>query len=245
MAKKSDGTSSQVTSNVGIKNEAIEELGLSSRALIHHIKPWKCLLGCVQKKKKRKKKSYLLRTPVTPAHIVTLLQELKNLGNGSFLLAQLLHLERLATATCLLLQVLKRLLDELDILDPQFLVDDGQIPDGVDVTLNVNDLGIIETPDDLENGIDGTNVRQESVTQTSTSGGTTGQTGNIINRQVGGDLGLGLVVIAKPVEALIRDDHTSFFGVDGSIGEVGRVTQRRLGNSLEESRLANIGQSNL
>ena len=194
---------------------------------------------------KKKKGSYLFGIPVTPAHIVTLLKILENLGNGSFVLTQLLHLERLATTARLLLQVLERLLDEFNILDPQFLVDDGQIPNGVDVTLHVNDFGIIETPDDLENRIDGPDVRQESITQTGTSGGPTGQTGDIIDGQVGGNLRLGLVVLAKPVETLIRENHTCFFGVDGSVREVCRVTQRRLGNSLEECRLANIGQTNL
>lgn len=109
----------------------------------------------------------------------------------------------------------------------------------------MNNLGIIEAPNDLEDGIDGTDVRQERVTQTGTSRGTTGQTGDIIHSQVGGNHGLGLVMGAEPVEALIRDDDTSFFGVDGGKGEVGGVTQRRLCDSLEERRLADVGETNL
>jgi hypothetical protein len=88
-------------------------------------------------------------------------------------------------------------------------------------------------------------VGKESISQTSTSRGTAGQTGDIIHGQVGGNLRLGLVVFAKPVESLIRDDDTSLFGVDSGIGEVGRVTQRRLGDGLEERRLADIGQTDL
>lgn len=198
-----------------------------------------------KKKEKRKGGNYLLRGPITPAHVVTLLQELKHLCDGSFFLTQLLHLQGLTTTTRLLLQVLQSLLNELNIFDPQFLVDDSQIPNRVNVTLNVDDLSIVETPNDLENGIDSTNVRQERVTQTGTGGGTTGQTGDIIDGQVGGNLGLGFVMTAEPVEALIGNDDTSFFGVDGSEGKVGWVTQRRLGNGLEERRLADVGQSDL
>lgn len=191
------------------------------------------------------RRTYLFRGPVTLADIVTLLQPLKHSGHGSLLLSELLHLQSLTTTTGLLLQALKRLLDKLNILDPQLLVDDNQIPNGVDVTLDVNNLSIIEAPNDLEDGIDGTDVRQERVTQTGTSRGTTGQTGDIIHSQVGGNHGLGLVVGAEPVEALIRDDDTSFFRVDGGKGEVGGVTQRRLGDGLEECGLADVGETNL
>ena len=176
---------------------------------------------------------------------MTLLQPLKHSGNGGLLLSELLHFQSLATTTGLLLQVLKRLLDEFNILDPQLLVDDSQIPNGVDITLDVNNLSIIEAANDLEDGIDGTDVRQERVTQTGTSRGTTGQTGDIIHSQVGGNLGLGLVVGAEPVEALIGDDDAGFFRVDGGIGEVGRVTQRRLSDGLEERGLADVGEANL
>ncbi|KAG9954844.1 hypothetical protein KCU85_g52, partial [Aureobasidium melanogenum] len=58
----------------------------------------------------------------------------------------------------LLLQVLKGLLDELDILDTELLADDLEITDGIDITLDVDNFGIIETSDDLEDGIDGTNM---------------------------------------------------------------------------------------
>jgi hypothetical protein len=193
----------------------------------------------------KEKKTYLLGSPVTLADVVSIFQELKHLGDSGLLLFQLLHLKRLSTAPCLLVQVLECLFNKLDILDPQLLADDVQITDGIDITLDVDDLSVIEASDDLEDGIHSTNVGKESISQTSTSRGTTGQTGNIIHGQVGGNLRLGLVVFAKPVEPLIRHDDTSLFRIDRGIGEVGRVTQRRLGDGLEERRLANVGQTDL
>lgn len=177
--------------------------------------------------------------------ILASLQVSQDLLNGRLLLTELLHLQGLATTTSLLLQVVESLLGELDILDAQLLADDVQITLGVDITLDVDDLGVVEATDDLEDGIDGTDVRQEGVTETGTGGGTTGQTGDIIDRQVGGDARLGLVVLTEPVEAVIGDDDTSLFGVDGGIGEVGRVTQGGLGNSLEEGGFTDVGQTNL
>lgn len=168
-----------------------------------------------------------------------------DLLNSGLLHEEVLHLERLTTTAGLLLVVLEGLLGELDILDAKLLADDLQITNGVDVTLDVDDLGIVEATDDLENGVDGANVGQESVTETSTSGGATGQTGNIVDGQVGRDLGLGLVLLAEPVEALIGDDDARLFGVDGSVGEVGRVTKVALGNGLEQRRFTYIGETDL
>lgn len=140
-------------------------------------------------------KTYLLGSPVTVADIVTILEELQDLANSSLLFLQLLHLQRLATTASLLAKGIERLLDELDILNAQLVADNLQIADGVDIALDVNNFSIVEASDHLEDGIDGTNVRQERVTQTSTSRSTTGQTGNIIHGQVGGNDGLGLVVL--------------------------------------------------
>lgn len=192
-----------------------------------------------------KKIAYLLGAPVGLADIVSILEMLQDLGHGGLLFTQLLHLQGLTTTLGLLVQVLEGLLDELDILDAQLLADDGQITDGVDITLDVNDLRIIETTDDLEDGIDGANVRQKGVTETGTGGGTAGQTGDIIDGQVGRHLRLGLVVFAQPVEPVIGDDDTGFFGVDGGIGEVGGVTQRGLGDGLEEGGFADVGKTDL
>lgn len=52
-------------------------------------------------------------------------------------------------------------------------------------------------------------------------------------------------MLAQPVEAGIRDNDTRFFWVDGGIREVSRVTQRTLGDRLEERRLANVGETDL
>jgi hypothetical protein len=130
--------------------------------------------------------TYLLGTPVLVTNVLALLKESKNLLDGSFLLLELLHLEGLTTTASLLLDVLESLLSELDILDAELLADDLEITDGVDITLDVDNLGIIETSDDLEDGIDGADVRQESVTETGTSRGTTGQTSDIVDGLVSG-----------------------------------------------------------
>jgi hypothetical protein len=179
------------------------------------------------------------------AHVLAGLEVLNDLLDGGLLHEQVLHLERLATTAGLLLVVLEGLLGELNVLDAELIADDLQITDGVDITLDVNDLSIVEATDNLEDGIDSANVGQERVAKTSTSGGTTGQTGDVVDGKVGRDLGLWLVLLAKPVEAVIGNDDTGLFRVDGSVGEVGRVTEVALGNGLEQRRFTYVGETNL
>lgn len=179
------------------------------------------------------------------ADVLAGLEVLNDLLDSGLLHEKVLHLERLTTTAGLLLVVLEVLLGELDVLDAELLVDDLQVTDGVDITLDVDDLGIVEATNDLEDGIDGANVGQERISKTSTSRGTTGQTSNVVDGKVGRDARLGLVLLAKPVEAVIGNDDTRLLGVDGSVGEVGRVTERALGDGLEQRRFTYVGETNL
>jgi hypothetical protein len=102
--------------------------------------------------------TYLFGVPVTLADVIASLQELKDLGSSSLLFLELLHLQRLSTTTSLLAENLESLLNKLDILNAELLVDDGQITARIDVTLNVDNLGIIEAANHLEDGIDSADV---------------------------------------------------------------------------------------
>lgn len=54
-----------------------------------------------------------------------------------------------------------------------------------------------------------------------------------------------LVVLAKPVITLVRDDNASLFGINGSVGKICRVSQRALGDGLEESRFTDVRKTDL
>jgi hypothetical protein len=193
----------------------------------------------------RERCTYLLGAPVALANILAILQHGEDLLDGGLLLLELLHLKGLATTSCLLDKVLESLLCELNVLETELLADDVQVTDGVDITLDVDDLSVVEAAHNLEDGVDGANVRQESVTKTSTSRGTARQTGDIVDGQVGGDLGLGVVHLAEVIEAVVGDENAGLLRIDGGIWEVGRVTKRALGNGLEESGFTNVGKADL
>lgn len=142
-----------------------------------------------KKRKKHKKNSHLLVPPALLPHILLLIhQPAQHALHDSLLLLELLHLETLAAAARLLLQGLQVLLHKLDILDPQLVVDDLEITHGVDIALDVDDLGVVEAAHHLEDGVDGTDVRQERVSETGTGRGAAGQAGNVVDREVGGYL---------------------------------------------------------
>jgi len=84
----------------------------------------------------------------------------------------------------------------------------------------VDDLGIVEAPNDLEDGIYGADVREKLVTKASTSGRAAGQPGNVEDGEVGGNAGLWVELVAQPIEAGIGDDDPGFFGVNGSVREI-------------------------
>lgn len=213
---------------------------------------------------KREKVPYLFRAPGALADILAILQPGQNLFDGGLLFPRLLLLETLATLAGDLLLGLESLLHELNILESQLLADDVEITDGVDISLDVDNLGIVEAAHDLEDGIDGADVRQEGVAETSTGRRTARQAGDVVDCEVGRDPRLGVVLFAQPVVALIRDDDAGLLGIDGGIGEVlgggsatgrrckverrgtyGRIAQVALGDGLEERRLADVCQSNL
>ena len=189
--------------------------------------------------------SYLFGLPVALSDVVAILEPLENLLYRGLLGKHLLHLQAATAGAGLLLLSLESLLGELNVLQPQLLADDVQVTGGVYVTLDVDDLGVIEASNHLEDGVDGADVRQEGIAETSTGRGTAGQTGNVVHGQVGGNLGLGLVLLAEPVEAVIGDDDARLLGVDGGIGEVCRVTEVAFCDGLEERGLADVGEADL
>ena len=157
---------------------------------------------------------------MTLANVLAVVQPGKDLLHSLLLGTSFLQLQTLATHASLLLLVLQSLLDELDIFQAKLFADDIKITGRVDITLDVNNLGIVEATNDLEDGIDGTDVGQERVAKTSASGRATGQTSNVVNRQVGRDAGLGVVLFREPVVTVIRNNDARLFRLDCGVREV-------------------------
>ncbi len=96
-------------------------------------------------------------------------------------------------------------------------MNDLNIPQRIQFTLNVNNVGVIESPEKMENPINGFNVGQESVSETLTFRGTLDQTGNVNDSQKGRDNGFGLVKVNEPVKARVRDKDSGFRWVNRAL----------------------------
>lgn len=140
--------------------------------------------------------AYLLGSPILLSHIFTIFEPRKNLFDSRFLLFQFFHFETLPASPGLLLQVFKSFLNELDIFDSKLLADYIEISDRINVSFNMDDLGIIETANNLEDGINGPDMRKEGVAKPSSSRCPSRQTSDIIDREVGRDPGLWLIMVA-------------------------------------------------
>ena len=118
---------------------------------------------------RKKKHAYLLISPVLLSNIDILYGQavIDSLDYG-LLFLQLLHLETLPTSGSLPLQSLELFLNELGILDPQFTLNDLKISDWVNIALDMNNFGIIEASNDLEDSIYGTDVGQECIAEAGT-----------------------------------------------------------------------------
>lgn len=138
-----------------------------------------------------------------------------------------------------------RLLDEFDVFDPQLLANNVEIPHWIYIALDVNDLGIVKAAYYLEDSIDCSDVRQESVAETGTSGSSSRETSDIVDCKVGRHLRLRLIRVDEPIEPLIGHNDSRLFRVDSGIREVGRVAKRAFRERLEESRLPYVGETDL
>lgn len=102
--------------------------------------------------------SYLLGSPVAGTDILAVLQPCQDLFYRGLLISGVLLLQAVAAWAGLLLLGFEGLLHELNVLQPQLLGNDVQVASRVYITLDVDDLCIVEATDNLKDGIDGTNV---------------------------------------------------------------------------------------
>ena len=115
-------------------------------------------------------RAYLFSNPLCLADVLVVLSEdaVDLLHGGNLLFPSLVSEGAVTEGATGLLEALEVLLDPLDILETEFCGDNVHVAAGVDVALDVDDLGIIEGADDLEDTVDGTDVGQESVSETGT-----------------------------------------------------------------------------
>lgn len=63
--------------------------------------------------------------------------------------------------------IVQSFLDPLNILESKFRLNDLHVTDGVDISFHVGDFVVVEGTNDLEDTVNSTNMRQKSISETS------------------------------------------------------------------------------
>ena len=133
-------------------------------------------------------------------------------------------------------------LHHLDVRHDQLQVDDVNVPDGVGGAFHMGDVTVVKAAHHMDDGVGGADVGQELVAKTLAFGGTLHQSCNVHEFNDGRGGFLGLMEVAEPVQALIRNGHYAHIGVDGAEGVV-ICRYTGVGNGIKKGRLAHIGQT--
>ena len=134
------------------------------------------------------------------------------------------------------------LFDGVEVGEQEFGVDDVDVVEGVDGSGDVDDLGVGEAADDVEDGVGGADVAEKLVAKAFALGGAFDETGDVDELHGGGNEGLGLDEGGDFGEALIRDSYDAGVGVDGAEGVIGSLRLRR-GEGVEDGGFSYVGQA--
>ena len=145
----------------------------------------------------------------------------------------------------------KKMAYKFNILLQQFLADNIHITARINTAFDVSDILAVKTTENMENGINSTDVRQESISKTTTFGSTLDKTGNIGNLQNSRNVIFRLKSINHEIKTLIRNGDTSDIRIDGTerivfgrnLGVIPEFCQRtfNLDKSLNKEDLPTLG----
>lgn len=181
--------------------------------------------------------SNIIVGPVILTNILVRLEALLGLLKSLVVLLALLGLVN--TTLDDLIKILIHAVHKVKILLNQLLRDDVKITHGVNGSLDVLNLLILESTANVENGINGGDVGKEGVTKTLTLGSTADETSNIVDGKNSRDGLARLVTSHEVIETAIRDGNLGKGRINGAERVVfGRYG--KLGKEVEKGGLSNL-----
>ena len=121
--------------------------------------------------------------------------------------------------------------------------DDGlDVGDGVDAAVDVDDVGVVEAADDVDDGVGLADVGEELVAEAFAFAGASDEAGDVDEFDDGGLDLLGLDDFSELGEAGVRDFYDADVGLDGAEGVVGSF-DAGFGQRVEEGGFADVGQA--
>ncbi len=109
-------------------------------------------------------------------------------------------------------------LEDLQISKDQLEIDGLDIPGRIHTAVHMDDIVILKAADHMDNGVHFTDIGQELVAQSLSSGGTLDQTGNVHELDDCRGHLFGMKEIAQKFQPLIRYRNDTDIGVDRAEG---------------------------
>ena len=150
----------------------------------------------------------------------------------------------LVAALGLLFQRHDALFEAFEIGQHQLGLDGLDVADGVDLALDMGDVGIFKAAHHMGDGVAFPDIGEKLVAQALALGGAAHEARDIHEGETGGDDLLGARDLRQRLEPHIGHRHVAHIGLDGAEGVIGRLRRRRLGQRVEEGGLADIRQAN-
>mmetsp|Transcript_12449 Transcript_12449/g.53536 ORF Transcript_12449/g.53536 Transcript_12449/m.53536 type:complete len:246 (+) Transcript_12449:1128-1865(+) len=174
---------------------------------------------------------------------LALLEEHLDLGEG-VALARLRLLVGIGLGAPLV-EALEPLLDLRHVRQRELKVDDGDVREGIDLAVDVDDVVVVEASYDVDDGVALTNVGKEFVAETRTVRGALDEASDVDELDGGGhDVVLGGAGYrGERLEALVGDGDDAAVGLDGAERVVCSLRVAILDQCVEESGLADVGQA--
>ena len=151
--------------------------------------------------------------------------------------------EALVAALGVFLRLVNAAVDHFQVCHNELGVDDFNVAQRVGRALDVGDVGVFKTAHDMDNRVAAADVGQELVAQTFALRCALHETCNVDKLNDGRGELLRVMLVAQPLEPLVRHGHDADVGVDGAEGVVVR-RDAGVGDGIEKRGFADIRQAN-
>lgn len=125
----------------------------------------------------------------------------------------------------------------------EFSINDLDIAEGIDGTHVVDDVFVLETTNDMNDGINLANVGEEFVAKALAFAGSGDEAGDIDEFDGGGNDAVGFGDFAEGFEAGVGHLNDADVGIDGTKGVVGGLGFTGTGERVEEGTLSNVRET--
>jgi len=130
----------------------------------------------------------------------------------------------------------------VEIFEYKLGFDNFDVALGIDGAINMDDVGVIETSDDMENGINVAYVCEELIAEAFPFVGAANQAGNVKKLQRGGSGFRGPEDLRQSIKPIVGDGNNANIGIDRAKGIVCHFSPGGC-DGVEEGRFSDIGES--